>query len=68
MCYYESESKICSKTNISTVNSLHICWNLNVTFTLCQAYSHVSYKSAFFNNKRNRLEYQLNVSYKSQTA
>jgi len=29
MCYYESESKICSKT-ISTVNSLRIYWNLDV--------------------------------------
>ena len=38
MCY-ESESKICSKTIISTVNSLHICWNLGVTVTLCQARS-----------------------------
>jgi len=27
-CCYESESKICFKTTISTVNSLHICWNL----------------------------------------
>ena len=32
MCYYESESKICSETTISTVNSLHICWNLDVTY------------------------------------
>jgi len=31
MCYYESESKMCSKTTISTVNNLHICWNLDVT-------------------------------------
>jgi len=34
MCYYKFESKICSKTTISTVNSLHICWNLNVTLPL----------------------------------
>ena len=40
MCYYEFESKICSETTIFTVNSLHICWNLYVTFTLCQARSH----------------------------
>jgi len=39
MCY-ESESKLCSKTTISMFNSLHICWNLDVTFTLCQARSH----------------------------
>jgi len=32
MCYYESESKICSETTISTVNSLHISWNLDVTY------------------------------------
>jgi len=29
MCYYESESKICSETTISTVSSLHIFWNLD---------------------------------------
>ena len=40
VCYYESESKICSKITISTVNSLHIWWNLDVTLTLCQARSH----------------------------
>jgi len=40
MRYYESQSKICSKTTISTVNSPHICWNLDVTFTLCQPRSH----------------------------
>jgi len=40
MHHYEAESKICSKTTISTVNSLHICWNLDVTFTLSQARSH----------------------------
>ena len=32
---YVSESKICSKTTISKVNSLHICWNLDATFTSC---------------------------------
>jgi len=31
MCYYEAESKICSRTAISAVNSLYICWNLDVT-------------------------------------
>jgi len=41
MCY-ESESKLCSKTTISMFNSLYICWNLDVTFTLCQARSHGS--------------------------
>jgi len=30
----------CFKTVNSAVNSLHICWNLDVTFTLCQARSH----------------------------
>jgi len=30
MCYYELESKIYFKTTISTVKSLHICWNLEV--------------------------------------
>jgi len=40
MCYYESESKIGSETTVSTVNNLHICWNLDVNFTLCQARSH----------------------------
>jgi len=40
ICYYESESKIWFKTTMSTVNSLYIFWNLDVTFTLCQAYSH----------------------------
>jgi len=40
MCYYGSESKIFSKTTISTVTSLHICWNLDVTVTLLQARSH----------------------------
>jgi len=42
MCFYESESKICYKTNISTVQSLHTCWNLGVTSTLCYACSHRS--------------------------
>jgi len=32
MYYYESESRIFSKPTISTVNSLHICWNLDATF------------------------------------
>jgi len=27
-------------STISTVNNLHICWNLNVTYTLFQARSH----------------------------
>jgi len=40
MCYYKLEPKICSETTISTVNSLHICWNLDVTFILCQVHSH----------------------------
>ena len=31
VCYYESESNICSI--ISAVNTLHIWWNLDVTFT-----------------------------------
>ena len=39
-CYYEFEPKICSENIISTVNSLHIFWNLDVTFILCQARSH----------------------------
>ena len=40
MCYFEL--KIRSETTISTVNSrsLYICWNLDVTFTLCQVRSH----------------------------
>jgi len=40
MCYYESESKLCSKTTISTVNSLHTCWNLDVAFPLFHTNSH----------------------------
>jgi len=40
MCCYEYESKICSKTTIATVNSLHIGWNLDVIYTSCQACSH----------------------------
>jgi len=46
MCYYESESKICSRT-ISTVNGLHICWNLDVSFTLCLACSHGGIQAQF---------------------
>jgi len=46
MCHYESESKICSATTISTISSLHICWNLHVTFTLCQARSHGAFKGS----------------------
>jgi len=46
MCCYESESKLCSKITIFTVNSLHICWNLDVTFTLCQAQSHGGIKGS----------------------
>ena len=34
MCYYKSDSKICSQT---TVKSLDICWNLVVTLNFCQA-------------------------------
>jgi len=34
MCYYESESKTCSKITTSTVNNLHIYWILDVTL-LC---------------------------------
>jgi len=40
MCCYESESKMCFKTTISTVNSLHIFWILDATFTLSWACKH----------------------------
>jgi len=29
-----------------TVNSLHICWNLDVTFTLCQTRSHGAFRGS----------------------
>jgi len=39
-------NKKCFKTTISTVNSLDICWNLEETFTLCQARNHGEHSRA----------------------
>jgi len=40
LCVMNLNQNYVLKTTISMFNSLHICWNLDVTFTLCQARSH----------------------------
>jgi len=50
MCYYESESKICPETTISTVNNLHIFRNLDVTLLYSRPIAMGTFRSSVPNS------------------